>query len=383
MKLENLAQEIIGIDQATKALATKAVNRYLTIRNWVIGASIVEFEQKGEERAKYGDQLLNRLASEINISGYSSRNLRNFRLFYLTYPQLIESKSFTQFFGNVSHKMIWQLATAKSDKTDNQHVEILQSATSKSVENNTLYVEPEKLISNLSFTHLVELFKFQDPYKRAFYEIEAIKGRWSVAQLKRQINTLYYERSAISKDPKQLQVIVNDEVPPSRSTDLIKDVMVMEFLDLPTKLAVKESDLETALLDNIEHFLLELGHGFCFEARQQKILIGEEYYFIDLVFYHRILKCHVLIELKVEEFTHHNAGQLNTYINYYKDQVMQDNDQAPIGLLMVTNKNNTLVEYATGGMDENLFVRKYMVELPKTTELQSMIEKEIINYEME
>ncbi len=148
-------------------------------------------------------------------------------------------------------------------------------------------------------------------------------------------------------------------------------------MGISDKYLVNESELEKALLDNIEDFILELGHGFCFEARQQKILIGDEYFFIDLVFYHRILKCHILIDLKVENFSHHNAGQINTYLNYYKDKIVRPDDNPPIGILFVTDKNKALVEYATAGMDQQLFVRKYLVELPDKEVMKKIIEREI------
>jgi predicted nuclease of restriction endonuclease-like (RecB) superfamily len=182
----------------------------------------------------------------------------------------------------------------------------------------------------------------------------------------------------MSKDPSHLSKMVNENLDyiPS-SEEIMKDVFTFEFLGLQEKYLVNESDLEKAILDNIESFILELGHGFCFEARQQKILIDEDYYFIDLVFYHRILKCHVLIDLKVENFTHYNAGQLNVYLNYYKDKIVRADDNPPIGILFVTDKSKALVEYATAGMDQQLFARKYLMELPDKEVMKKIIEKEI------
>ena len=171
--------------------------------------------------------------------------------------------------------------------------------------------------------------------------------------------------------------MVSDKTEALQPSDVVKSVYTFEFLGLKAKDVVEENDLEKALLDNLQQFLVELGHGFCFEGRQQKILIGDRYYFIDLVFYHRILKCHVLIDLKVEEFDHINAGQLNTYLNYYKKEVMQANDSPPVGILMVTNKDAALVEYATAGMDNMLFVSKYLVQLPSKEQLQQFVENEL------
>jgi predicted nuclease of restriction endonuclease-like (RecB) superfamily len=334
--------------------AVKAVNISLTIRNWLVGYYIVEFEQKGEDRAQYGSKLLSKLAERSkHIKGFDERSFRNFRLFYKHYPQI--QKHILQYFPTLS---------------------IRGSVTPES-ENTTVLVPAEKILNNLSYTHLELLFPIENSLKRAFYEIECIKGTWSVRELKRQINSLYFERSGMSLKPDLLSEITQNNISPSSPIELIKSVYAFEFLGLKTNDAVEENDLESALLDQIKNFMLEIGHGICFEARQKKILIGDEYFFVDLVFYHRILKCHVLIELKVEDFNHQNIGQLNAYVNYYKAEVMQPDDNPTLGILLVTQKNNTLVEYATAGMDNNLFVSKYLLELPKKEELAAFIQKEI------
>jgi predicted nuclease of restriction endonuclease-like (RecB) superfamily len=214
---------------------------------------------------------------------------------------------------------------------------------------------------------------------RSFYAIEAIKGTWSVSELKRQINSLLFERSAISKKPELLIQQINQSIPEATTKGLIKDLYTFEFLGLPSKDAVHENELEKGLLDHLQEFILELGHGFCFEGRQKRILIGDEYFHIDLVFYHRILKCHVLIELKVGEFSHNNAGQLNTYLNYYKSEMTETTDKDPIGILLVTNKNETLVEYTIAGMDEKMFVREYMLQLPDKETIADFIKEELRN----
>lgn len=181
----------------------------------------------------------------------------------------------------------------------------------------------------------------------------------------------------MSKSPTLLSQQTHQKTVPQSATHFIKDVYAFEFLGLPLKDAVEESDLQTALLDDLRTFILEMGNGFCLEARQKRVLIGDEYFFIDLVFYHRLLKCHVLIELKVDAFNHVNAGQLNTYLNYYKKEIKQSDDNDPIGILLVTDKNQALVQYATAGMDENLFASKYLLQLPSTQQLQDFIIKEL------
>ncbi|TYP94641.1 putative nuclease of restriction endonuclease-like (RecB) superfamily [Sphingobacterium allocomposti] len=194
--------------------------------------------------------------------------------------------------------------------------------------------------------------------------------------MKRQINTLYYERSGISKKPDQLSKIVNQRAERLTVEDMIKSPFSFEFLGFKAKDVVYENDLEKALLDRLEDFLLEMGNGFCFEAKQKRILIGDEYFFIDLVFYHRVLKCHVLVELKVDEAKHEHIGQLKTYVNYYKKEIMQEDDNPPVGLLLVTNQNRALVEYAIADSDQQLFVSKYLLELPSEEELIAEIERE-------
>jgi predicted nuclease of restriction endonuclease-like (RecB) superfamily len=240
-----------------------------------------------------------------------------------------------------------------------------------------LTVYGDKLIECLSFTHIVELIKVDDPLKCAFYEIECIRGNWSVRELKRQIASLYYERSGLSNNKKKLAELVQSGAEASEPKLAIRDPYIFEFLGLKSKEVMSESDLEDQLLDKLQEFLLELGHGFCFEARQKRILIGHTHNFVDLVFYHRILKCHVLVELKLEDFSHKNIGQLNTYVSWYQKNMATDGDNPPVGILLCTQKDHTLVEYALAGMDNHLFVSKYQLELPKKEEMQRFIEEQI------
>ena len=235
----------------------------------------------------------------------------------------------------------------------------------------------QKLLSSLSFSHFTEILELDDPLKRVFYEVECIRGGWSVRELRRQIATLYYERSGLSTDKNKLAALVQSKAEKAESMLNIRDPYVFEFLGLNAKEVMDESDVEKALLDKLQEFLLELGHGFCFEARQKRILIGSRYFFVDLVFYHRIIKCHVLIELKVDEFTHEHLGQLNTYVNWFKKNVMLESDNPPVGILLCTQKDHALLEYALAGMDNNLFVSKYLLELPKKEEMQEFIEEQM------
>lgn len=375
LNFEALVAEIEQTHQHFQQQAVKAVNMSLTIRNYLIGFYIVEFEQNGEDRAAYGSKLLDSLAAKLSIKGLVSAEISRCRQFYFCYPQILGA--LTQEFKNLVPQHI--LGTLSQESNMGVEPSIMESSTPQST-NPNLYVPGEKLLSKLSFSHLVELIKIQDHLKRTFYEIECIKGTWSVRALKRQINSLYFERSGMSAKPEWLSEITQQKAETANPTDVVKSVYAFEFLGLKTKDALEESDLETALLDHLQDFMMEMGHGFCLEARQKKILIGDEYFFIDLVFYHRILKCHVLVELKVEDFNHHNIGQLNTYVNYYKAEVMQTDDNPTVGILLVTNKNNALVEFATAGIDNHLFVSKYLLELPKKEQLEAFINNELLKW---
>ena len=375
LNFESLVAEIEQTHSHFQQQAVKAVNISLTIRNYLIGFYIVEFEQNGEDRAAYGSKLLDSLAAKLSIKGLVSAEISRCRQFYFCYPQILGA--LTQEFKNLVPQHI--LGTLSQDSNMGVEPSIIVSSTPQSTKSN-LYVPGEKLLSKLSFSHLVELIKIQDHLKRTFYEIECIKGTWSVRELKRQINSLYFERSGMSAKPELLSEMTQQKAETAGPTDIVKSVYAFEFLGLKTKDALEESDLETALLDHLQDFMMEMGHGFCLDARQKKILIGDEYFFIDLVFYHRILKCHVLVELKVEDFKHHQIGQLNTYVNYYKATEMQTDDNPTVGILLVTNKNNALVEFATAGIDNHLFVSKYLLELPKKEQLEAFINNELLKW---
>lgn len=371
MDFSNLIRTIRQTHTALQQQAGKAINRNLTIRNWLIGFYIVEFEQKGEDRAKYGAGLIHELAKRVNVPGLALRNLQLFRSFYLAYPQISKIVCDPGF----SEVPIVQTSAQLLLSIDNQNVEKVDQSFPEVQK--SLQVPAAKLISKLSFSHLAELFEINNPLKRAYYEIECMKGNWSVRELRRQVNSLCFERSGLSKSPGKLLAMIADKAESMQPMDIVKSVYTFEFLGLHAKDVVEESDLETALLDNLQEFMLELGHGFCLEARQKRILIGDEYCFIDLVFFHRVLKCHVLVDLKMEAFNYDNAGQLNTYLNYYKAEIMEPGDNPPVGILLVTNKNDALVEYATAGMDRQLFVSKYLVELPAKEQLVNFIQNEL------
>ena len=238
---------------------------------------------------------------------------------------------------------------------------------------NNWNIPAEKLFNRLPYSHLKFISKIENPVKRAFYEMETMRGCWSARELERQIASLYYERCGLSNNKEALSALVQQQATLLQPKDIINTPVTLEFLGLNDRALVTENDLEQSILDNLQHFLLEMGHGFCFEARQKRILIDEDYFFADLVFYHRILKCHVIVELKIDKFRHEYASQLNMYLNYFKAEVMQPDDNPPIGILLCTEKGDTLVKYATAGLDPNIFVQKYMIELPTEEEIQEFI----------
>ena len=387
MNFSDLTIQIQQTSQAMQQSAMLAVNSHLTIRNWLIGFYIVEFEQKGEDRAKYGEKLLQNLAERLNEDSYSYRNLNLFRQFFLTYLHL--SNYIRQLLQLPEYESIGILQSliAELYKSDSANVQspIAQLNNNNSSIEQTMsaqlgMIPSEKLIRRLSYTHFVQLLPIEDPIKRQFYELECIKGTWSVRELNRQIKTLYYERLGLSNQPEKLSSEVQGKSEKNNWLETIKSPFTFEFLGLKSKDVVYESDIEQALIEHLQDFILELGHGFCFEARQKRILIGNKYYFCDLVFYHRILKCHVLIDLKIDEFSHEHFGQLKTYVNYYKKEIMCPDDNPPVGILLVTDKDHALVEYATADSDKDIFVSKYLLELPSKEKLIKFIKSEISKF---
>lgn len=422
MNFETLIQNLRVTHDSLFTSASKAVNTAMTIRNWLYGYYIVEYEQNGEDRAGYGDRLIRSIEKQLKDKGQkgmSFTNLNIYRQFYLTYPQI---------WAAVPHSLnklgIIQTASEQSlDGTDNKIIQtvpeqfsigevdtIHQTASDKLPKNSDGKIRqtvsdelqvfdietiqhtskaisadknaglpPSRLLQTLSFSHFVELLKINDDLKRAFYEIECVQGTWSVRELQRQIESLYFERSGLSKDKKKLSEMVRLQAVQLTPRDVINNPLTIEFLGLNDRALVTESDLEQALLDHLQEFLLELGYGFCFEARQKRILIDGEYYFIDLVFYHRILKCHVLVDLKIEKFKHSHAGQINAYLNYYRNEVMHEGDNPPVGILLCTDKGETMAKYATAGLEHSVFVQKYQLVLPSREELEQYISKEISN----
>ena len=365
-EINHLSEQILNIHLYFRDYAVKQINNAYTLRNWMIGHYIVDFEQRGKERAEYGEKTLKILSENLSKKGnkgFSDRNLRLFRQFYLEYPA------------------IWQLITAKFENIENEPSIIWQSLTAKFDSNENpkdLNVVPvSMLVDRLSFTHIIELLKINEPLKRSFYEVQAIQNNWTVNVLKRNL----YERVGLSSDRRNmLKKLSNENL--QQIPDIIKDPYLLEFLGIEEKAEYSESDLKQAIINHLQKFLIEMGRGFCFEARQKRITFNNRHYRIDLVFYHRILKCHVLIDLKLGEFDHADAGQMNMYLNYYKENESSKGDNSPIGIILCSQKDEALVHYATGGLPPEIFVSQYLLQLPSVDELKKLVKEEIRQHEI-
>ena len=390
MKYTQLLTAIDSTSQHLLGRAAAAVNQALVIRNWLVGAYIVEFEQHGEDRAEYGAKLLARLAGDLKergLKGLSVQMLERTRHFYLAYPQVggkISSSLMGEFPIPLSiigpakssslvrkSSLVQEYEVSSPGKTESVKTTIPQPLVAQSGGVTPLSAEA---VLCLSWTKLIELIRIEDPLKRAFYENECLKGNWSVRQLQRQIGSLLFERTGLSKDKAAVIRRANRQESAAPVVDLLRDPYVLEFTGLAERAEYAESDLERALLDHLQQFLLELGTGFCFEARQKRITVGNEHDYIDLVFYHRRLRCHVLVELKARPFTHGDAGQMNFYLNWWKKHGMEEDDQLPVGILLCTDRDRTKVEFATAGMDNKLFVSRYLVALPSPKQLEEFVE---------
>ena len=357
---DHLSELVLQLHDSAYSATVKAINRFATIRNYVIGFYIVEYEQHGNDRAKYGDRLLKRLAESVNKRGINETILKNCRRFYLAYPQIKDY--LTAISPTASKKSLGKSPTA-SDKSS----QISPTLSDK-------FITPAaELVSKLSFSHIVEILTIDDPLARFFYETECIRCCWSVKELRRQISTNLYFRAGVSQKPELLLERTEINTSPAIT---INDPFSFEFLGLRPE-AFTENDLENALIGHLQEFLLEMGKGFCFEARQKRMIIDDEYYFADLVFYNRILHCNVIIELKDDEFRHADLSQLNAYVSYFRENEMNIGDNPPVGILLCTRKGDKMVEYALAGMDNDLFVSTYMLSLPDKKTLQEFLLKEI------
>ena len=365
----DLASIIQTTHDAAQSSAVRAINRMQTMRNWLIGYYIVEFEQHGKDRAEYGAHLLKKLEERVDRKGLNVTLFQTSRNFYNLYPQMGGLFVQNEIYSTLSNKSGNSIPLM--DKSADA-----QSNTNCATVSHNFQTPPEMIVSRLSFSHIREIMSVDDPLARYFYEQECIRCTWSVRELRRQINTNLYFRIGISANPEKMLSLPSVQGHDS-ATLQIRQPFTFDFLGLKTQEIVDEHDLEDALITHLQEFILELGKGFCFEARQKRIIIDDEYYYPDLVFYNRILHCGVIIELKNEEFSHENLGQLNAYVSYYKENEMQLGDNPPVGILLCTRKGKKMVEYALAGMDNQLFVSTYMLQLPDRKTLEDFLLKQL------
>ena len=329
---QSLVNAISQVYRQGRSKAFKLVDTVLLETNWQIGQYIVEFEQKGLSRAPYGMALLESLARDLTLlhgKGFSRSNLNHMRLLYTRYP-ICET---------LSHKLSW--------------------------------------------SHYCELVKIDNELERSFYEKQTALESWSVSELKRQKNTALFLRLAASQDKAGILKLAKQGNIIEKPTDILRDPYIFEFLKIPEPYHLSEKELETRLLDNLQTFLLELGKGFTFVGRQYRIMIDNDPYKIDLVFYHRFLRCFVLIDLKINKVKHHDIGQMNMYMGYFANEETAKDENPPIGIILTREKDDLLVQYATYGMNSQLFVSKYQVYLPDVEELRVQLEKILAEPETE
>jgi len=340
--------------ESAKSTIARTVNSSQVVANWLIGREIVEEDQRGSERADYGKQLVVELSKRLTAiygRGWSSQNLFYMKQFYQCYPQLLGDK-------NILHAV-----RGKSD--------LIHAAAAENW-------KPGRLHPNLSWSHYRTLMRVKRPEARSFYEHEATRNSWSGRELERQINSLLFDRLAKSRDKDGLLRLANEGLLPTQPIDVLKDPVVLEFLDLPESPRLLESSLEQALIHNLQTFLLELGKGFAFVSRQERITLDGDHFYIDLVFYHTILKCFVLIDLKVGKLSHGDLGQIQFYVNYFDQQRCSEGDNPTIGLILCSDKNDAVVKYTLGKQQEsNIFTSRYQLYLPTEEELQQEIRREM------
>ena len=378
-KTDLLYQRIRQILESARTSVARSVNTTQVVANWLVGREIVEEEQQGRSRAAYGEGLLRELAIKLQDefgNGYGLTNLKSFKKFYLLYGDLTWLGK-----GHTARDLSSMAKSGESHEIGHAPGDQLFPGVTLSAIRHAVGSEswsPGRLHPNLSWTHYRTLLRVDKAEARAFYEIEAIKNNWAARELERQINSLLYERLALSRDKKGLMRLAVKGHEVQKPTDVFKDPVVMEFLGLPESPKLVETDLEQALIDNLQTFLLELGKGFAFVARQERLTLDGDHFYIDLVFYHTILKCYVIIDLKTGKLTHQDLGQLQLYVNYYDRERRTEGDGPTLGLILCADKNDAVVRYTLGtDQRKTIFASRYKLHLPSEAELQAELRREV------
>lgn len=353
-KQSHLYRRVREILESARSNVARSVNTAQVMANWLIGREIIEEEQSGSRRADYGAKLLKELSHRLKADfgdGYSVDNLELFRRFYVEYPSLIP----------------------EAPRRNLQPGKI-----SEALRRNSDAWAPGRLCPNLSWTHYRTLLKVESPQSRSFYEIEALKNNWSARELERQVNSLLYERLAKSRDKAGLMKLAMKGQDIQKTEDVFKDPVVIEFLGLPESNRLVESKVEEALIGNLQSFLLEMGKGFAFISRQERLTLDGDHFYVDLVFYHTVLKCYVLIDLKTAKLTHADLGQMQLYANYYDRERRTPGDNPTLGLILCTDKNDAVVKYLLGpDQEKKIFASRYKLHLPTEAELKAEIRREL------
>ncbi|HIJ86670.1 MAG TPA: DUF1016 family protein [Desulfuromonadales bacterium] len=367
MKFEQLLTLFHGTHLELQKRAARSVDIALVIRNWLFGYYIVEFEQGNANRAElYGKRLIERLSKELTAAqlgrGFSKRSLEQYRRFYDSYKEIAQVLPAQSLENNLARQEIGQALTGESFETFAANLEVLQAV---STELTKRFV--------LGWTHYVSLLTISSPDERSFYEIEAYENSWGTRELERQIASSLYERLTLSRDKAEVKKLSQKGLVIEKPSDVVKNPYVLEFLDLDEKSGYSEHELESAIIDKLEHFLLELGKGFLFEARQKRFTFDNDHFYVDLVFYNRLLRCYVLIDLKRDKLTHQDLGQMQMYVNYFDRFVKTDDELPTIGIVLCHRKNDALVE-VTLPKDSNIFASKYQLYLPSKEEFKKQLE---------
>lgn len=337
-----LSERIAVLIREARATVVRSIDTTMVKAYWHIGQYLVEEEQKGVKRAEYGNELLKTVSARLNKEfgrGFGMSTLADIRQFYLCYSISTDSQKLHAVRGELAMSPIFS--------------------------------------PTLSWTHYRTLMRISRPEARKFYEIEATKNRWSARELARQVNSLLFDRLAKSKDKEGLLRLVHQGQEIIKPADAIKDPFVLEFLNIPEAHQLIESKLEEALISNLQHFLLELGRGFAFIARQKRLTLDGKHYYTDLVFYHTVLKCHILIDLKTHELTHADLGQMLLYVNYYDRECLSEGDNPTIGLVLCTEKSDGMANYLLGDKAKQIFASKYQFHLPSEEELEAELKREL------
>ncbi len=361
---ERLVELCRRTHEETRHSAARAVDRSLVVRNWLFGWYVVEYEQSGADRAEYGAQTLKKLSAALKERigrGFSVDALERMRRFYLTHDRILSN-------GPASDNSATPSRISGSQPRSATALRILSGPSAATTD--ALAQLAERL--PLGWSHYVTLLSVTDAEALRFYEIEAAENGWSVRELKRQLDSSLYERLALSRDKDEVRRLASEGQVVEKASDLIKDPVVLEFLGLEEKPAYSESDLETAIIDRLQQFLLELGKGFLFEARQKRFSFDDSHFFVDLVFYNRLLRCYVLIDLKRGKLTHQDLGQMQMYVNYFDRHVRTDGELPTIGILLCDRKNEAVVEL-TLPEDANIYASKYQLYLPSREELADQV----------